>query len=139
MGRQAKNVYINLPVKHVNTSRAFFEQLGFDFHQRFSNDQVACVIINERMIVMLISHKHFQFISEKQLVDARNASEIIMSLQVDTREEVNELMKKAIAAGGSPFKEKQDHDFMYGWGFQDLDGHLWEVFYMDEEKGSSLS
>lgn len=134
MGRQSKHMYINLPVKHVNESRAFFEQLGFDFHQQFTNDQAACLIINDTITVMLLSLKHFQSISEKQVVDARQASEVIISLQVDTKEEVDELVEQAIAAGGSPFKEKQDHDFMYGWSFQDLDGHLWEIFYMDEER-----
>lgn len=134
MGRQSKHMYINLPVKHVNESRAFFEQLGFDFHQQFTNDQAACLVINDTITVMLLSLKHFQSISEKQVVDARQASEVIISLQVDTKEEVDELVEQAIAAGGSPFKEKQDHDFMYGWSFQDLDGHLWEIFYMDEER-----
>ncbi|MGX9292199.1 VOC family protein [Bacillus sp. A015] len=138
MGRQSKHLYINLPVKHVKESRVFFEQLGFDFQQQFTNDQAACLVIDDTITVMLLSLKHFQSISEKQLVDAKQASEVIISMRVDSREEVDELVEQAIAAGGSPFKEKQDHDFMYGWSFQDLDGHLWEVFYMDEER-SDLS
>ncbi|MCC9089044.1 VOC family protein [Bacillus pumilus] len=138
MGRQSKHLYINLPVKHVKESRVFFEQLGFDFQQQFTNDQTACLVIDDTITVMLLSLKHFQSISEKQLVDAKQASEVIISMRVDSREEVDELVEQAIAAGGSPFKEKQDHDFMYGWSFQDLDGHLWEVFYMDEER-SGLS
>ncbi|MED1750550.1 MULTISPECIES: VOC family protein [Bacillus] len=138
MGRQSKHLYINLPVKHVKESRVFFEQLGFDFQQQFTNDQAACLVIDDTITVMLLSLKHFQSISEKQLVDAKQASEVIISMRVDSREEVDELVEQAIAAGGSPFKEKQDHDFMYGWSFQDLDGHLWEVFYMDEER-SGLS
>lgn len=138
MGRQSKHLYINLPVKGVKESKAFFEQLGFDFDQRLTNDQAACLVINDTITVMLLSLKHFQSISEKQLVDARHGSEVIISLQVDSKEEVDELVERAIAAGGSPFKEKQDHDFMYGWSFQDLDGHLWEVFYMDAER-SGLS
>ncbi|PCK22416.1 bleomycin resistance protein [Bacillus pumilus] len=138
MRRQSKHLYINLPVKHVKESRAFFEQLGFHFHQQFTNDQAACLVIDDTITVMLLSLKHFQSISEKQLVDARQASEMIISLQVNSREEVDELVEQAIAAGGSPFKEKQDHDLMYGWSFQDLDGHLWEVFYMDEERSDLL-
>ncbi|MDM5297325.1 VOC family protein [Bacillus pumilus] len=134
MGRQTKHMYINLPVKHVNESRVFFEQLGFEFRQQYTNDQAACLVINDTFTVMLLAQKHFQSISEKQIVDARQASEMILSLQVNTREEVDELVEKAIAAGGSPFKEKQDHELMYGWSFQDLDGHLWEVFYMDESR-----
>jgi len=138
MGRQSKHLYINLPVKHVKESKAFFEQLGFDFQERFTNAQAACLVIDDTINVMLLSHKHFQTISEKQLVDAREASEVIISMRVDSRKEVDELVEQAIAAGGSPFKEKQDHGFMYGWSFQDLDGHLWEVFYLDEER-SGLS
>ncbi|GLF91194.1 extradiol dioxygenase [Bacillus safensis] len=138
MGRQSKHLYINLPVKHVKESKVFFEKLGFDFQERFTNSQAACLIIDDTINVMLLSHKHFQTISEKQLVDAREASEVIISMRVDSRKEVDELVEQAVAAGGSPFKEKQDHGFMYGWSFQDLDGHLWEVFYLDEER-SGLS
>lgn len=96
------------------------------------------MVIGDTITVMLLSHKHFHTISEKQLVDARQGSEVIVSMRVDSRKEVDELVEQAMAAGGSPFKEKQDHGFMYGWSFQDLDGHLWEVFYMDEER-SALS
>ncbi|MER3127366.1 VOC family protein [Bacillus pumilus] len=138
MGRQTKHMYINLPVKHVKESRAFFEQLGFDFEEQFSNDQAACLVMDDTITVMLLSVKHFQSISEKQVVDARQSSEVIISMRVESREEVDELVEQAMAAGGSPFKEKQDHEFMYGWSFQDLDGHLWEVFYMNDER-SSLS
>ncbi|MFS3912688.1 VOC family protein [Bacillus australimaris] len=138
MGQQSKHLYINLPVKHVKESKVFFEQLGFDFQERFTNSQAACLVIDDTINVMLLSHKHFQTISEKQLVDAREASEVIISMRVDSRKEVDELVEQAIAAGGAPFKEKQDHGFMYGWSFQDLDGHLWEVFYLDEER-SGLS
>ncbi|TFV09981.1 bleomycin resistance protein [Bacillus stratosphericus] len=138
MGRQAKHLYINLPVKHVKESKTFFEQLGFDFQEQLTNDQAACLVIGDTITVMLLTHKHFQTISEKQLVDARQGSEVIVSMRVDSRKEVDELVEQAMAAGGSPFKEKQDHGFMYGWSFQDLDGHLWEVFYLDEER-SGLS
>ncbi|AVM23130.1 VOC family protein [Bacillus pumilus] len=138
MGRETKHMYINLPVKHVKESRAFFEQLGFDFEEQFSNDQAACLVMDDTITVMLLSVKHFQSISEKQVVDARQSSEVIISMRVESREEVDELVEQAMAAGGSPFKEKQDHEFMYGWSFQDLDGHLWEVFYMNDER-SSLS
>ncbi len=138
MGRQSKHLYINLPVNHVKESIAFFEQLGFEFEQQFTNDQAACLVIDDTITVMLLSLRHFQSISEKQLVDAKKASEVIISMRVHSREEVDELVEQAMAAGGSPFKEKQDHEFMYGWSFQDLDGHLWEVFYMDEER-SGLS
>lgn len=96
------------------------------------------MVIDDTITVMLLSLRHFQSISEKQLVDAKKASEVIISMRVHSREEVDELVEQAMAAGGSPFKEKQDHEFMYGWSFQDLDGHLWEVFYMDEER-SGLS
>lgn len=118
MGRQSKHLYINLPVKHVNESKAFFEQPGFDFQQELTNEHAACFVMNETITVMLLSLKHFQSISEKELVDARNGAEVIISLQVETREEVDELVERAIAAGGSPFKEKQDHDFMYGGAFR---------------------
>ncbi|MFS0655059.1 VOC family protein [Bacillus sp. 179-C3.3 HS] len=138
MRGKPKHLYINLPVQHVNESTAFFKQLGFHFHEQFSNDQAACLGIHDTMTVMLLSLKHFKSISDKQLVDTKLGSEVIISLQVDTREEVDELVEKALAAGGSPFKEKQDHGFMYGWSFQDLDGHLWEVFYMDAERRSDL-
>ncbi|MGE6630789.1 VOC family protein [Bacillus sp. NPDC077027] len=133
MGLQTKHVYINLPVKDVEASIAFFSQIGFEFHPSFTNDQAACLIINDATYAMLLSYKHFQSITQKNMADASQTTEVIVALQANSKEEVDEMVEHALAAGGSTFNERQDHGFMYGWSFQDIDGHLWEVFYMDED------
>lgn len=124
-------LFVNLSVKDLNKTVEFFTQLGFTFNPQFTNENATCMIIGENLFAMLLVEKFFQSFSKKEICDTSKSAEAIMALSVDSREKVDEMVHKAIKAGGTAPSEKQDQGFMYGWGFQDLDGHLWEVFHMN--------
>jgi predicted lactoylglutathione lyase len=126
-----KQIFVNLPVKDLARSRAFFSSLGFDFNPQFSNDDGACMIIGENIYAMLLVERFFQGFTSKPIADARVSTEVLTCLSCESREEVDALVAKAVAAGGSAPNPKQDHGFMYGHGFEDLDGHVWELSWMD--------
>ena len=126
-----KQIYVNLPVKDLARSRAFFSSLGFEFNAQFSNDQGACMIIGENIFAMLLAEPFFQGFTSKPIANARETTEVLTCLTCESREEVDALVQKALAAGGRTPNPKQDHGFMYGHGFEDLDGHVWELSYMD--------
>lgn len=127
----ATKIFVNLPVKDLDKSITFFTQLGFLFNPQFTNEQAACMIIGEDIFVMLLVEPFFQTFTKKSIVDATKSTKVLLCLSAESREKVDELVGKAVQAGGTTPNEKQDQGFMYGWGFQDLDGHLWEVAYMD--------
>jgi uncharacterized protein len=129
--RTHKQIFVNLPVKDLGRSREFFASLGFGFNPQFSNDDAACMIVGENIFVMLLVERFFQGFISKPLADAHAATEVLTCLSCDSREEVDSLVAKAIAAGGRAPNPKQDHGFMYGHGFEDLDGHVWELAWMD--------
>jgi predicted lactoylglutathione lyase len=126
-----KQIYVNLPVKDLARSRAFFSSLGFGFNPQFSNDQGACMIIGENIFAMLLAEPFFQGFTSKPIANARETTEVLTCLSCESREEVDALVANALAAGGRAPNPKQDHGFMYGHGFEDLDGHVWELSYMD--------
>jgi predicted lactoylglutathione lyase len=126
-----KQIYVNLPVKDLARSRAFFSSLGFEFNAQFSNDQGACMIIGENIFAMLLAEPFFQGFTSKPIANARETTEVLTCLSCESREEIDALVQKALAAGGRAPNPKQDHGFMYGHGFEDLDGHVWELSYMD--------
>jgi hypothetical protein len=126
-----KQIYVNLPVKDLARSREFFASLGFEFNPQFSNDAGACMIIGENIFAMLLTESFFQSFTKKRIADARETTEVLTCLSCESREEVDALVKKALAAGGRAPNPVQDHGFMYGHGFEDLDGHVWELSYMD--------
>jgi predicted lactoylglutathione lyase len=126
-----KQIYVNLPVKDLARSREFFSSLGFDFNAQFSNDQGACMVIGENIFAMLLAEPFFQGFTSKPIANARETTEVLTCLSCESREEVDALVQKALAAGGRAPNPKQDHGFMYGHGFEDLDGHVWELSYMD--------
>ncbi|MBJ6759891.1 VOC family protein [Myxococcaceae bacterium JPH2] len=126
-----RKVFINLPVKDLKATNAFFTKLGFQFNPRFSDDNSTCMILSEEAYVMLLVEKRFKDFTKKDICDTRKATEGLFALSCSSRAEVDSMVKTAIAAGGSHAAEPQDHGFMYGWSFYDLDGHHWEVFYMD--------
>jgi predicted lactoylglutathione lyase len=127
-----RQVFINLPVKDLPKSKAFFEGLGFRFNPQFTNEQGACMVIAEgASYAMLLVEPFFQGFTRKPIADAWKSTEVLTCLSCESREEVDELVRKAIAAGGSAPNPVQDHGFMYGHGFEDLDGHVWEVMWMD--------
>jgi uncharacterized protein len=124
-------LFVNLPVKDLHRSVEFFSKLGFTFNQQFTDEKGTCMVISDDIYVMLLVEQFFKTFTKKQLFDATTGTEVILALSADSREEVDEMVYKAIGAGGTTPNHKQDQGFMYGWGFQDPDGHLWEVFYMD--------
>jgi predicted lactoylglutathione lyase len=127
----ARKIFVNLPIRDMARSRAFFAALGFDFNPQFTNEQGACMVISEDIYAMLLVEPFFQTFTPKRIADARETSEVLVCLSCDSRQEVDALVKKAVAAGGRTYKEPQDHGFMYGHGFEDPDGHIWELAYMD--------
>ena len=127
----ATNIFVNLPVRDLPKSVRFFTHLGYSFNQHYTDEGATCMIVAENIFVMLLTEERFKTFTPKPLSDARTSTEVLVCLQVESREQVTALVNKAIEAGGSAYKEPQDHGFMYGHGFQDLDGHLWEIIYMD--------
>ena len=129
----ATRIFVNLPVKDLKKSMNFFSHLGFGFNPQFTDDKAACLVINEGNIyAMLITEPFFRTFTKKEISDARNATEVLIALDADSREKVDELVRKAVEAGGAVYMEAQDHGWMYGHSFADPDGHQWELLYMDE-------
>lgn len=126
----ANNIFVNLPVRDLQASIRFFSHLGYSFNQHYTDDSATCMIVAENIFVMLLTEPRFQEFTPKPLVDAHKSTEVLICLQLESREAVDTLVAKAVEAGGSTYREPQDHGFMYGHGYQDLDGHLWELGYM---------
>lgn len=131
-GRQRK-IFVNLAVKDLRRSVDFFAALGFTFDPRFTDEQAACMIVSDEAFVMLLVESRFRDFTGKAICDSTTHIEAIFALSAESREEVDELVAAALAAGGSTGNDPMDHDVMYGWSFQDPDGHLWKVFWMDPE------
>ena len=126
-----RQTYVNLPVKDVERSKEFFAKLGFSFEPRFSNETAACMIVGDTTFVMLLAEPFFQTFTTKKLCDATTTTEVLVALSCESREEVNSIVAAAVAAGGSVSREPEDRGFMYGHAFEDPDGHIWELIYMD--------
>jgi predicted lactoylglutathione lyase len=127
-----RQIFVNLPIKDMARSQAFFKALGLSFNQRFTNDQGACLEIGESFYAMLLVKPFFQGFTSKPVSDAHQNTEVILALSVGSRAEVEAVMAKAVAAGATRSPDPKDHGFMVQDGFADLDGHQWEVFWMDE-------
>ena len=127
----ATQIFMNLPVRDLDRSVQFFTALGFEFNQDYTDENATCMVINDDAFVMLLVEKFFKTFTAKEIVDATSATEAIMAFSVDSREEVDQRVGKALAAGGSESQPVQDYGFMYSHSFQDPDGHLWEVMWMD--------
>jgi predicted lactoylglutathione lyase len=127
----ATKIFVNLPVKNLNKTVDFFTKLGFRFNPQFTDENATCMIVGEDIFIMLLVEKFFKSFTKKEIVDATKSTEAIIALSADSREKVDEMIRKAVAAGGSAPDNPQDQGWMYGHGFQDLDGHLWEVLWMD--------
>lgn len=125
-------IYINLPVKSLNQSITFFTKLGFTFEPKFTDENATCMIIDDNIFVMLLVEYFFKTFTTKELSDAKASTEVILALSCESREKVDALVAEAVKAGGKTPNPPSDLGFMYQHGFEDLDGHLWEVFYMDE-------
>lgn len=127
----ATKIFVNLPVKNLQKTNDFFTRLGFSFNAQFSDEKATCMLINEDAYAMLLSEPFFQGFTQKTLADAHKTTEVMIALSADSRAGVDEMVNKAIAAGGSEAREPMDHGFMYTRSFNDPDGHIWEVFWMD--------
>ena len=126
----AQQIYVNLPVRDLERAKAFFASLGFSFNPQFTDENATCMIVSENIYVMLLVESYFQGFTKKPVADARQATEVLLCLSRDSRAAVDDLVAKALAAGGKAPMPVQDHGFMYVHGFEDLDGHQWELSYM---------
>ena len=127
----ATQIFVNLPVKDLNRTVEFFTKLGFTFNPDFTDENATCMIIGENIFAMLLTEKYFSTFTKKPLADAKTSTEVINAFSLGSRQEVDNITEKAIAAGGKQYKEAEDHGWMYGRNFEDLDGHQWEFFFMD--------
>jgi len=127
----ATNIFINLPVADLPASKAFFETLGFAFNPQFTDETAAAMVIDENIFSMLLTHEKFRQFTPKPIADANAVSEVLIAISRDSREAVTELFDKAIAAGGKQVRPGDDYGFMMSQAFSDLDGHIWEVMWMD--------
>lgn len=124
-------LFLNLPVRDLDASIRFFTQLGFSFDPKFTDESATCMIVSEQAYVMLLAEPRFADFTTKPTADATKTTEALYCVSADSREEVDRFADAALAAGGAPAKDPQDYGFMYGRSFQDLDGHHWEVMWMD--------
>ena len=124
-------MFVNLPVHDLKKSIEFFAKLGFTFNPQFTDDTATCMIIGEDSFVMLLTRDKFKTFTPKEICDATKSTEVLVCLSLDSRESVNDMVRKAVGGGGTTYNKPQDHGFMYGHGFQDLDGHIWELIYME--------
>ena len=127
----ATKIFVNLPVQNLPQSIQFFKGLGYSFNQQFTDDSAACMVISNDIYAMLLTHDKFNQFTNKKIVDAKKNTEVLVCLSADSRNNVDELLNKALSGGASEYREPQDYGFMYGRSFEDLDGHIWEVMWMD--------
>jgi uncharacterized protein len=125
-------IFVNLPVNDLNKTIEFFTKLGFKFNPQFTDENATCMIVGEDIFVMLLVEKFFKTFTKKEISDTSKNTEVIVALSVEGREKVDQMINKAIEAGGRESREPQDHGWMYGRSFEDINGHIWEIIYMDE-------
>ena len=124
-------IFVNLPVKDLAKSMKFFEAVGFKNNPQFTDATAACMVLSDDIFVMLLTHEKFKAFTPQPIADATKTCEVLIALSYDSRQQVNEVIAKAVANGGSTYAEPKDHGFMYQHGFQDPDGHIFETFWMD--------
>ena len=128
----SRQLFVNLTVENLDRTVEFFSTLGFSFNPKFTDENATCLVISEHIQVMLLTRPFFSGFTKKPVADARAATETLLALSCESRDEVDALVSKAVAAGAATPMESKDYGFMYQHGFEDLDGHQWEVFWMDE-------
>lgn len=126
-----KQIFVNLMVNDLEKSKTFFGSLGFSFNPQFTNEKAASLVLGENIYAMLVTKEFFSTFTKKTLVDARTATEVLTALALETREKVDEVSQKALDAGGKAVREPEDHGWMYTRSIEDLDGHIWEFFFID--------
>ena len=125
------NIFVNLPVKDLQKSKAFFEALGCSINKQFTDETAASVVIGGNIFAMLLTHDKYRQFTSKEIANAGKTSEVLIALGVDSKAEVNRIADAAVKAGGKETRPAQDYGFMQLRTFEDLDGHHWEVLYMD--------
>jgi uncharacterized protein len=125
-------IFVNLPVKDLNKTVEFFTKLGFTFNPKFTDENATCMIVNNDIFVMLLVEKFFKTFTKREICDTTKDTEVIIALSTESRENVDQMINKVIEAGGKESREPEDHGWMYGRSFEDINGHLWEVIYMDK-------
>lgn len=128
----AKQIFVNMAVKDLKKSIEFFNKLGFSFNPKFTDENAGCLILGENIYAMLLVEKFFKSFTKKEICDATKLTEVLIAIDSESRQKVDEMIKKAVGAGGSTYSDPQDHGWMYQHSFADLDGHQWEIVYMDE-------
>ncbi len=126
-------IFVNLPVENLGSTVEFFKKLGFSFNPQFTDENATCMIISDNIFVMLLVEKFFKTFTKKEICDTTKDTETIIALSAQSRQKVDEMINNVIEAGGKECREPQDHGWMYGRSFEDINGHLWEIIYMDEE------
>ena len=129
--KMGTKIFVNLPVKNLDKSKAFFIDIGFKINQQFTDNTAACIVITEEIYAMILTYEKFKEFTHKEIVDANKATEVLTCLSFDTKEKVHELVDNAIAAGATETRAPQDYGFMIGRSFNDPDGHIWEIIWMD--------
>jgi predicted lactoylglutathione lyase len=128
----ATKIYVNLPVKDLQRSARFFKAIGFGFNPQLSDETAACMMISDDIFAMLLTEAKFREIARRPVADTTKMTEVLTCLSVESRARVNKLVDKALAQGGREVREPEDHGSMFGRSFSDLDGHIWEIIYMDQ-------
>jgi hypothetical protein len=124
-------IFVNLPVTNLQQSINFFSGMGYTFNQQFTDASAACMVIGDDIYAMLLTHAKFRQFTSKPIANAKRSTQVLLALSADTREGVDALLFKALSGGATEAREPQDYGFMYGRSFEDLDGHIWEVIWMD--------
>lgn len=131
----ARQIFVNLSTKDLEKAKKFYQEIGFTINPQFTDEKAACIVISDTIYAMILSENFFKtFLKDKEIADASKQTESLVALSAENREEVDIMADKALAAGGSSLRDPEDHGFMYTRSFQDPDGHIWEVFYMDPTK-----
>ncbi|MBA3978575.1 MAG: VOC family protein [Nitrosopumilus sp.] len=125
-------IFLNLPVKDLNKTIEFFTKLGFSFDPQFTDENATCMIVGEDIFIMLLVEKFFKTFTKKEICDTAQNTEMIVALSAESREKVDQMINKVVEAGGTEYREPQDHGWMYERSFEDINGHIWEILYMDE-------
>jgi uncharacterized protein len=128
----ATRIFVNLPVKNLDQSVVFFTKLGFSFNPQFTDEKATCMIIGENIFAMLLVESFFKTFTKKEIANGHKSTEVLLAIDAGSRNEVKDMVSKAITAGGSTYMAPQDHGWMYQHSFADLDGHQWEILFMDE-------
>lgn len=130
----ATKVFINLPVNDLEASKDFFTRLGFAINPQFTDEKAASVVINDSIYAMLLTEEYFKTFTKKDISNAKSSTEVLIALDAASKEEVTNIVNSAVAAGGRLYAEPQDYGWMYSHSFEDLDGHQWEIVYIDQSQ-----